>query len=60
MSKKKEQEPDLISLLEEAKATIEGGLESPGLMEPEWSVKDRMLVDRLALVIEGLKARGER
>jgi hypothetical protein len=47
----------IIKVLTECRDSLKEGLESPGLLEPEWSVADRTLAYRVEQVLEGLEQR---
>ncbi len=44
-------------LLEDCKAAIEGGIETVGDHEPEWSKQDRILVARIAAKLQELEGK---
>ena len=50
----------LFALLKEVSKSLTDGLESPGLLEPDWSRHDRALVWRIDQVIAGFEERRQR
>ena len=47
----------ILKVLTECRDRLQEGLESPGLLEPDWSRADRALTYRLDQVLEGLEQR---